>query len=835
MFRDLRPLAATAVVCLASVAPAVHAQMIDDVEYRRDGADAVLQVRFVTEIQYQRAALARSGDFTQAFYLVLPTRQSLNRITSERRVPARDGDAGKPGLPAILITDEATSGAAGNERRLVVRLATPVAHRVRAGRGNRTIEIVIDGGGDYATATRAMPAAEPEGRWRVTLQRSQAGGSFLEAPIPASLQQQPVYTTSRVVDGQVLYDTHLGRFATRAEAEAVLATLSARFATAAVTEAAAPTRVDTTPPTPPAPVAVTAPPVPVEPAAAPAVVSAPAAPATPAPAADDPSAAALLADARAALARGDAPGAVELLSKLLDLPPNASSREAQALIGDARKAAGDARRARSEYDVYLKLHPDGPEADHVRAALATLPATPERAKRHVEPTTTLSGSVSAFYYGGQSKVRTQEFQDSPLSGLPELVSDASLSAADQRQLVGSVDVNWRHRDAEVEQRFVLRDAYTTDFLRSDKTKNKLSQLYFDQRSFTNGTSFRIGRQSPLGGGVLSRFDGAQAGYAFRPRWKANVVAGIPTDTLLDSNRYFYGASVDAEALTPQFGGSLYVMQQVVDGEVDRRAIGTDLRYFDGGISATGQFDYDLVLKGLNIASLQGTWQREDNTVVNVLYDRRKQPMLMLGNALFFTDPALTVRPTRIADLLATKTLQELRDQVVATTALSTQAAVAVTTPINAHWQIGGDVRYTNTGAILPVPDILPTGLPSTGDIWSLGAQAIGSNLYSARDTHVFIFNAVSGPTFKGQLLSYNNSSLVAEAWQLEPSFKFYTQSDNTGTKSTRWTPGLRVTYRLGQQAAVESEVSVEQSKVTGPTRNESATRVFYFLGGRYDF
>lgn len=78
-------------------------------------------------------------------------------------------------------------------------------------------------------------------------------------------------------------------------------------------------------------------------------------------------------------------------------------------------------------------------------------------------------------------------------------------------------------------------------------------------------------------------------------------------------------------------------------------------------------------------------------------------------------------------------------------------------------------------------------------------------------------------------------SLVAEAWQLEPSLKLYTRSDAVGNKSTRWTPGMRVTCRIGQQVSTRLELGVEQSKLTGPLRTESATRVYYFLGGRYDF
>ncbi len=554
-------------------------------------------------------------------------------------------------------------------------------------------------------------------------------------------------------------------------------------------------------------------------------------------------AAAQLAQAREALARGDTNKAIDTLSAVLDLPPNSSSRPAQALIGQARLKAGDTGRARAEFDAFLRLYPSGEDADRIRAAVAemsggevpTAAGTNPDGSRRRPSTATLTGSFASTYYGGQSRVRTQEFQDSPIGGVPELLSDNTLSAADQKQIVTSADVNWRHRDADVDQRFVFRDAYTKDILRSDKTRNRLTALYYDHRSFAWGTSVRLGRQSPLGGGVLGRFDGVQASYTFQPRWKVGVVAGAPVDGLLDTRRHFYGASVEAEALTPHLGASLYTIQQMIDGEVDRRAVGSEMRYFNGGLSANAQIDYDVLLKDLNVASVQATWQRPDNTVFNLLYDRRNAPLLALGNTLFFTDPNLPVRPTRISELLATTTLDVLRQRARDTTSVSTQAAFGVTTPITPHWQAGADLRYTSTGAIAPVLDILPTGLPASGNIWSVNLQAIGTNLYSVRDTHVFIVNVVNGPSFTGRLLSYNNSSLVFETLQLEPSIKYYHQSDNTGTSNTRWSPGLRVTWRVIQHAALESEINVESSKTSGPMRNESSTRALYYVGGRYDF
>lgn len=816
---------ARALLWCTLAASAAQAQVLDDVELRREGNDAVLQVRFVTGVQFVRSVSTRSGDQTLVFYRVLPTQVVLDPAAAERLVPPREAEG--VSLPEIRVTDEPGSPRLGDERRLLLRLAQPVRHRVRAGRGDRTFEVVFEGRGAAvaqaparaapvqggvavvpppAAALPAVPPAEPPG-YRVTLASREGGPPELAAPVPAALQNFTLFTTRRPADGRDVHEVHLGPFASRAEAEAARALLLSRFPLAMVTlpsdpargvlppmaqgpqpapgaSAAAPAAAASAATVAAAPMAPTVPAVPVAPVT-PAVPATPAAPTEPTP----PPAPVAVAAAPAGAA--SAPAAEAAVT-----PPVAV---APASAADPARAAETARR------------------------------------RRITPTTTLVGSISAYYYGGQSKVRTQEFQDSPLSGLPELVSDATLAGTDQRQWVTSADVNWRHRDADVDQRFVFRDSYTRDELRPEKSRNRLTALYWDQRSFVNGTSFRIGRQTPLGGGVLGRFDGAQLGYAFKPRWKASVVGGVPTDTLLDARRYFYGAAVEAEALTPQLGGSLYAIEQKIDGEVDRRALGTEMRYFDGGLSGTAQLDYDVLFKGLNIASVQGTWQRPDNTVINVLYDRRYTPMLMLGNTLFFTDPSLIVRPMRVSELLATTPLEVLRERAKGITARSTQAALGFTTPVGNGWQAGADLRYTNTSAVAPVPDILPGGLPSTGDIWSVSAQLIGTNLYSARDTHVFIVNVLQGPTYKGQLVSYNNSSLLAGGWQLEPSLKWYHQSEASGIASTRWSPGLRVTYRLLQQLAIESEVSVENSRTSGPNRHENSSRTFYYLGGRYEF
>lgn len=836
-----------------------RAQLLEEIELRREGNNAVVQVRFVTPVQLQRSVSTQNGNLLQIYYSILPTAERLNLITSERRI------SDLPGLPPMLVTDE-DALRDGVNRRVLLRFDEQTRYRVRAGRDRRGIEIVLEGLGPAISAltpvpppaTPPAPPADGRGRYAVRLQGAYEPGQSLAASVPAEFQDKAVYTSQRVVEGRTLYEIFLGDFPTLPAAESARSRLLKRFPAAAVATvqpapvpaatapavpppAAAPARPAALPPAAQAPAtAASPPPVPVAPlpVATPAVQAVEVAPPSiQASAENNTKAKLLLSGAEQAYDQGDYRTAIETLNTLLNLPTTTSSRQAQELIGMARLRSGDPRGARREFELFLQLYPSGNDSDLVRQQLASLPA-PEAAARQraaVEPTSTTSGSVSLFYYGGQSQVRTVDFQNSPISGLPVLQSENTLSSTDLRQLQATVDLNWRYRDSDKDMRFVVRDNASADYMPNGTNRNRLTALYFDQRSFVNGTNFRIGRQSPSGGGVLYRFDGVQAGYTFAPKWRVNGVAGKPSDDLLDTQRRFAGLSLEAEALTRELSGNLYVIQQTIDGETDRQAYGTELRYFSGGTSMFGQLDYDQVFRRINIASLQGTVLYPDNSVFNFLVDRRTTPLLSLGNALFFQDPASPTIARTIRELLLSTSLDTLVSRVKGITPYQNQAMLGYTTPVSKNWQTGANINYTNIDEIPPVDVILPQGQASTGNLWSLGLQLIGSNLYSSRDTHVFNLSFLSGPTYNGQLLSYNNLTGLNDQWQLEPSLRYYTQIDNTDTRTVRWTPGLRLTYRIYKQLALETELQYEMSETKGPLREESSRRTFYYFGGRYDF
>lgn len=894
-------------VLLASIAQmmmctAAFAQLLDDVDFRREANDAVVRIHFGHPIQYQRSIASKSGDLVQIFYNVLPTGDRPSEVVGERRV------VGGNGLPKMVVTDEAISAGDPFKRKVLVQLEVPTPFTVRAGRRQENLEVVLQGlGPQVREQDKARPlqtdgkayllilqtSLEPGERLRnplpvplqnkevfstrrvvdgktaydinlgyfaeqadadkalrllgnrfpqaqvvslrkgsgldgmtdvdknyfVVLQSSADPSDPLKASIPAALQLKDVFTSSRVSEGRTIYDFNLGYFKTNIEAEAAREALSRRFPDAAVVPVQKPTLKVEVPPAPsnselPAQVV----------AQAPSSVSE-----------IEASAAGLMGVANAANERGDFAAAISALDSLLNLPPNVLSRKAQEQIGITRLKAGDRLRAKGEFETFLKLYPKGTDSDQIRQYLQNLPQEVPQAsdRRSTEPVSSISGSISTFYYGGESKTRSQDFADSPLGGVPVLVSENELTGQDQSQMQTNVDLNWRYRDAEKDQRFVLRESYSSSFLAGRPDRERLSALYYEQRN-SSGLSFKVGRQSPSGGGILYRFDGIQMGYRFAPKWKVSAVYGVPTDALLDARRNFYGFSLDADSLTPHLGASVFVNQQLIDDEVDRSAVGTEVRYFNNGLIVSGQLDYDQLLRGLNVASLQGSLQFDDNSVANVLLDRRAVPVRSLGNVLFFQDPTLAVPARSIRELLQTTPIDMLRDRVNGVTPFQTQATVGYNRPISSNWQIGGSVNYTNVDEIQPVADILPNGQPSTGDLWGAGLQLVGSNLYSSRDTHVFSLNYMSGPTYNGVMLAYNNMTGF-ESWQFEPSIRLYTQSSSDGTRSDRLTPGVRFSYRAIKRVSIDSEVTYEIADTVGPSRKESSTRMFYYVGGRFDF
>ena len=853
---------ATALLCcvgLLQAAPA-SAEVLDELQLLRAGDDAIVRIRFSVRIQYLRN-LPLGNDGVDVFFQF---GGATSPILADEQLRINES----PGFPGVTVSLPLQQRA-GAPARLNVRFTRPVKLVVRPF-GANAIDVVVTGLGSRVSAVRVGPAAAlppvpDDQRFAVRLQTFASSDMPDAKPVPREFQEFTAFTSQSMANGRPVYELMLGYFASAADAEGARRRLTARFPDAQVIDlaqrradalaaAAAAARAATATVAPQVPPVATAPALPVpapavpvpavpvpsvplpavpSPAPAPATTPPPAAagalPAVRAPEEIERQAAELMKKARAALDAKAPQDAVDSLNQLLTLPPNSQSEAAQELIGQARERNGEIAKARAEYALYLKLFPTGAGAERVRQRLAQLAApaqtaaTAPAARRERPPLKTLNGSFSQYYFGGKTRIEN-------VFNTPTSQDRSTFSGVDQSLLLSTLDLVGRYRSGDSEHRVVLRDSYNLSFLEDRDSYNRLNAAYYDYRGLSGGLSARLGRQSGLGAGLPGRFDGGVIGYGSQ-RTRLNLAAGEPVEfTKFDSNRRFVNMNLELGGLVEYWQGNLFGIYQEVDGIVDRQAGGVEIRYVDGVRSLYALGDYDTGFKALNAASVQGSWVTTGGTSLNLLWDRRRAPTLSTTNAI------LGQPTTSIRTLLQTSTEQALRDAALRITAIATQGLVGLTTPVTERWQIGGDVRFINVGAL---PEVVVNGLtipaqPATGDIISYSLQAIGTRLYSPRDSNVWSVIYSNAPTYDGWLVAYNNVTHLSDRITFEPSLRFYTQSDTAETKLVRIGPGLRLTWRPTLSSSIELDGLYEQTKTTSTNATDTARRYFYSLGYRLD-
>ena len=541
-------------------------------------------------------------------------------------------------------------------------------------------------------------------------------------------------------------------------------------------------------------------------------------------------AAELMAAGRESLTAQKFEPAINSFNQLLLLPPNSQSRDAQELIGVAWERASSPARAKTEYELYLKLFPEGEGAQRVAQRLANLdlgqaaPAPGLRPSGQSTPTvepSRYSGSIAQYYFGG--KARSQS-----LVNLAAGIDQTTLSKTTESAIVTSVDLGARFASPESETRVVLRGTGATNLQTSSRNPSLVNAAYVDHKRLGSGLAVRLGRQSAISGGLLGLFDGVSMTYPVTQSVKVDLMGGVPANSLVSSpSERLLAAVVEADGILERWGGNVYIIDQTSEGITNRRAIGSEVRYADDTLSMYSLFDYDTVFRVLNAVSVQGTFQAPGQTNVTLLLDARKAPSLQLTNAL------ISSGAVSLKTLLQTMSLDEVILAARSTSATAKQALLSVSRPLSERWQLGMDLRYSEIG---PLPAVgIFEATPATGAQYGLSTLLTGSNLYSTRDINTISLSYLTTPLFKGTQLSYSNlTGLRGDVITVEPSLRFYTQNDTQGVKTQRFTPGLRLSYKYSQRASLLGETIVERSKTDGPLNHDSSTSVFFYLGYRYE-
>lgn len=534
--------------------------------------------------------------------------------------------------------------------------------------------------------------------------------------------------------------------------------------------------------------------------------------------------AALMEEARQAMARQDYNRAVQLYTKILEYPDHPHRQDALEFLGVARERKGQLAHAIREYRRYLSLYPEGEGADRVRQRLAGLTTARERPKTGPRRVKVESKDKPWEVYGGFSQYYLRN--ENTLDDDSDIVTQSALSS--------DLDVTARKRSADYDIQSRFTGSYLHDFLSDGPgDETSVSSLYFDARDKVHDVSMRLGRQSRNTGGVLGRFDGLLLGYQLTDWLTVNGVAGFPvvsTRDQVDTDKQLYGISADLGTFANAWDFNVFFIEQEVHGIVDRRAIGGEARYFDSTRSLLSFVDYDISYDSLNTMIFLGTWTLPDKTTLNATVDYRNSPILTTTNAL----QGQTVRD--IDELLDSLSEDQIRALAEDRTAEYTTVSLGASHPFSERVQLSGDVTLTNLSDTEASAGI--EAIPGTGNEYIYNLQLIGSSLIKSGDIAIGGLRYSNLDTADIYSVSLNTRYPVNSVWRVNPRVRVdYRKNDRDD--STQWIgiPSIRMDYRLSRRYRFEAEAGAEWStrKLPDLPDDEDTSSYFINLGYRIDF
>jgi tetratricopeptide (TPR) repeat protein len=530
---------------------------------------------------------------------------------------------------------------------------------------------------------------------------------------------------------------------------------------------------------------------------------------------------------------------IEILNKLLNLPPNGLSQAAQKLMGEAREKNGEYTKARAEYELYLKLYPKAEDAGQIKVLLANLPKEdavkkkepPAAAKKSAAEPLRVSGGISQTYYNGVTHIDT--FATDGIN--PPTVS--SIDNTDQSMLLTSLDLTAWKRTENIDSRLVLREFNRINFLPGQPEDYRWNAVYVEQAARNRKFMYRLGRQSGSSGGTPGRFDGVSGGYSLNETWRINAAVGLPVDYYSGGDpgdrKTFTSLSVDLNRMPEEWSGSAYLLMQKMGGIKDRNALGLEAHYFVPQRNYMMQMEYDTLYKKINLATFQGNWTRTSGDNYYLTLDHRRSPPLAL-NLQNQTSPSVE----KLLDS-GSISIQTLRDNAVALGMISNMATVGLSHPVNSKLRLVTDFRISNTGGTgtyySTVTSAFEPGTPGSGNQYALSGQAIGNNLFFENDVGIANATLTKTPTSTGQSLIFTQVQTFKTKWRLDVSLFLYNQNSTFDTHQTQVRPSLTVNYRMNDSWNFTAEGGIEQYHTSSANANDTTRRKYFYVGYRWDF
>jgi tetratricopeptide (TPR) repeat protein len=531
---------------------------------------------------------------------------------------------------------------------------------------------------------------------------------------------------------------------------------------------------------------------------------------------------ATLNKAKKAFSRKDYATAIPLLTKVLEQPEFPRRAEAQELLGLARERSRQLAHAKAEYEEYLRRYPDGPAVKRVKERLRAL----AWATRPLQAGASgVAEEESAWrVYGGLSQIYRRDTSQ---------VENAALSTdlTTQNAVLNDVDVIARRRGERFDFATRLTAGYVKDMLSDgpgDQTRVSLAYVEFGDREID--WTGRFGRQTRNADGLFGTFDGLYAGYQLKPLVRLNASFGYPVESTRDgvvTGRQFAGLSANFGPFASAWDFSLYTIFQTLEGNTDRRAVGTEVHYFKPGRTLVALVDYDIHFQDLNSALLLGTLELPGRWTLTANLDHRKSPPLTLRNSLIG-------QPVENFDeLMKLFTVDELEQLARDRTADADLYSVSISRPFGERWQWTVDYASFTSNGTPASGGVEAVADPGTESAISL--QGIVSSLFGGSDLSTILLRHQSGSTTDTDSLGISTRFRLWGEWRLGPQLRVDRREFALdGSEQMIYAPTLRLDLQT-RRVLFELEGGAEFGRRDLAGSIENTTRYYFSLGYRMNF
>jgi hypothetical protein len=147
---------------------------------------------------------------------------------------------------------------------------------------------------------------------------------------------------------------------------------------------------------------------------------------------------------------------------------------------------------------------------------------------------------------------------------------------------------------------------------------------------------------------------------------------------------------------------------------------------------------------------------------------------------------------------------------------------------------GTSILFLNPNATTDAPCSLQA-LPGTGNIWTYGVQAIGTDVPFERQTDVLNASYITSPAYRGESVTLSTLGRYGEKRQADLFLILYHQKDSNNVNLYRGTPTFRLSYRFFDNWLFEASAGVEKTITDSSNQRDSTLREFFFGGIRWDF